>query len=65
MHMQHMRIDRRSVWEVKMEAVMDEIGRYKKSPGGTVPPGGRCLALCFTWRQAASNDHDSQIVPEG
>lgn len=28
-----------------------------KMPGRTVPPGGRCLASCLTWLQAAANHH--------
>lgn len=44
---------------------IDETDGYEKSPDGTVPPGGRSLAHCLTWRQAASKDHDSELWMEG
>lgn len=44
--------------EVEFMACRNRFGfRAQKKPGRTVPPGGRILAHCFSWRQAAANDH--------
>src|SRR5690606_30081809 len=59
MHM-HMCIERTA----SVACVIDRGSRKLETPERTVPPGGRSLAPCLTWRQAATNHHDSVVYSE-
>src|SRR5690606_39810708 len=59
MHM-HMCIERTA----SVAFVIDRGSRKLETPERIVPPGGRSLAPCLTWRQAATNHHDSVVCPE-
>src|SRR5690606_11795638 len=52
MHM-HMCMERTA----NVAFVIDRGSRKLETPERTVPPGGRSLAPCLTWRQAATSHH--------